>query len=149
MTHIIRLRFLARVALLGLLVFAVGCGKRDVEAERVERFGGDERFEYTETIGFAQGLNAKFGSRYTSPQFINNTPHDLTDVDVKITFTPRDEKGKERVESASWATWRKGETITPDLSVEKNTYKKVFAVGTAKRDGKVVKLSFGVELLGR
>lgn len=146
MTHIIRQRFVARVALLGLLAVAGGCGKRDIEAERAERFGGDERFEYTETIGYAQGLNAKFGSRFTSPQFINNTPNDLTDVTVKITFTPRDASGKERVESASWEVWKKGETITPNLSVEKNTYKKVFAVGTAKRDGKPVKLSFGVEV---
>ena len=36
--------------------------------------------------------------------------------------------------------------VQPELTVEKNTYKKVFAVGTAKRDGKLVKLSFGVEV---
>jgi hypothetical protein len=139
MMHIIHRRAPTRFVLLGLLVVAAGCGgKRGQDEKQPER---------VETIGFPQGLNAHFSSRRTSPEFTNNTKFDLTDLDLTITFSARDPSVKEREEKVRWEIWRKGEKRTPEISVEKKKYSKVRVVGTAKRDGKPVKVSFGVDVL--
>lgn len=104
--------------------------------------------EPVETIGFVQGLNAHFSSKLTAPQFTNNTQHDLTDLDMKITFNSREPGVPERHENVHWDSWRKGEKRTPEISVEKGKYYKVFVKGTAKRDGTPVKVSFGAEIFG-
>lgn len=139
MMHIIHLRSPNRFLLLGLLVVLGGCGGK---------LGEDAKQpEYAETIGFAQGLNAYFNSRMTSPEFTNNTEFDLTDLELNITFSARDASVKEREEKVRWDTWRKGEKRTPEISVEKKKYTKVRVKGTAKRDGKPVNVSFGVDVL--
>lgn len=128
-----------RYVLLGLLVVLGGCGTpRGEDGNQPER---------VETIGFAQGLNAHFSSKRTAPVFTNNSQFDLTDLDLTITFTSRNPAVKERQEQVRWEIWRKGEKLTPDISVEKKTYNKVRVTGTAKREGKPVKLSFGVDVL--
>lgn len=135
----INLRSPISILWLGLLVVAGGCsGHRSEDGKQPES---------EETIGFAQGLNARFSSRMTSPQFTNNTKFDLTDLELRITFTARDPGGKAREETVRWERWRQGEKRTPEISVEKNTYSKVKVTGTAKRDGKPVKVSFGVDVL--
>ncbi len=141
MMHIIHLRSPTRLVLLGLLVVSGGCG-----GNRGERGEDEKQPERVETIGFAQGLNAYFNSRMTSPALTNNTKSDLTDVDLKITFTARDPSVKEREEKVRWEIWRKGEKRTPEISVEKNKYSKVRVAGTAKCDSKPVNVSFGVDV---